>query len=478
MSSSEKINSLLEKGILLSPDLIDETLSEEKIEELKSNEAVIQKKNPENNEKSVSDLTNSAKVKVVHSYNKKSHKRQIQDFVKLFNLRFKGLEKFIKQRPEMQGLTSINRVVQKDERDNVSIIGMVSSKTITKNDNILLTLEDLTGKISVLIHKNNKDIHEIAKDLVLDEVIGVVGSVGKNIIFSNNLIFPDVSLNKEMKKAPEESYAVFISDLHIGSNFFLEKEFNKFLNWINGKTGTKEQKVMAEKTKYIFICGDLVEGVGIYPGQEEDLKFTDIKEQYKILADYLKTISLDKKIIISPGNHDAGRIAEPQPPIYHDFAGPLWELPNVILVSNPATVNIGSNEDFSGLDVLLYHGYSLIYYANNVQSIRNLGGQKRVDLLMKFLLQKRHLAPTHESNMYIPDAEEDSLIIEKVPDVFVTGHIHRATASQYRNVTLLNTSCWGEITEDQEKRGLEPQPARVFVMNLQSRKIKMINFFR
>ncbi len=48
-------------------------------------------------------------------------------------------------------------------------------------------------------------------------------------------------------------------------------------------------------------------------------------------------------MIICPGNHDAMRIAEPQPELYRDFAAPLYELPNAIMVSNPSIVNIGSS---------------------------------------------------------------------------------------------------------------------------------------
>ncbi|NQU98385.1 metallophosphoesterase [Candidatus Woesearchaeota archaeon] len=460
MSYSEKVNSLLEKGVLVGPEFLDK----------EKKKFVSEKETVNVDEKS------SAKVKVLYSYDKKSKKRVVNDFVQFFNHRFKSLERIIRQRPEMQGLISLNKLRLKSEKDNVSIIGMIKEKNITKNNNVILKVEDLSGQMTVLIHKNNVELHEIAKDLVLDEVIGVVGVLGKDIIFANNLVFPEISLNKELKKGPTETYAVFISDLHFGSKVFLKKEFEKFIFWLNGEIGTEEQRNMAKKTKYIFLTGDLVEGVGIYPSQEEDLEIKDIKDQYKELAKHLLKIKGDRKLIITPGNHDAGRIAEPQPPMYNDFAEAIWKIPNTIIVSNPALVNIDASKDFSGLDILLYHGFSLIYYANNVVSLRNAGGQKRVDLIMKFLLQRRHLAPTHESNLYIPDAEEDPLVISTVPDVFVTGHIHRATASQYRNVTILNTSCWDKITEDQEKRGLEPQPARAFVLNIQTRKVKLINF--
>jgi DNA polymerase II small subunit len=92
-------------------------------------------------------------------------------------------------------------------------------------------------------------------------------------------------------------------------------------------------------------------------------------------------------------------------------------------------------------------------------------------------LQRRHLAPTHASVTYIP-GKRDPLVIRRVPDFFITGHVHRVTVSNYRNITLINSSCWSEISEDQIKRGLEPQPARLPVVNLKTREVKIMNFYK
>ncbi len=97
---------------------------------------------------------------------------------------------------------------------------------------------------------------------------------------------------------------------------------------------------------------------------------------------------------------------------------------------------------------------------------------------MKLLLQMRHLAPTHTSNLYTPDPSFDPLFINKIPDFFITGHIHRVSMSNYKNITMVNCSCWSDISEEQEKRGLQPQPARVPLVNLKTRDMKVINFFR
>ena len=95
---------------------------------------------------------------------------------------------------------------------------------------------------------------------------------------------------------------------------------------------------------------------------------------------------------------------------------------------------------------------------------------------MKFLLKRRHLAPTHGSTRYQLSYSKDPLIIKDVPDFFVTGHVHRASITNYRNVTLLNCSCWISQTNYQEKRGLVPQPGRAIYMNLKTRKPKIMNF--
>jgi DNA polymerase II small subunit len=146
------------------------------------------------------------------------------------------------------------------------------------------------------------------------------------------------------------------------------------------------------------------------------------------------------------------------------------------MVSNPAYISIDVTDEFSGIDVLLYHGGSLIYYSDAIPSIRSKGGQKLVDDIMIYLLKRRHLAPSHGSTLYVPDTYEDPLLIDPVPDIFATGHIHRAQSKTYRNVTCINCSGWGAITENQEKRGLEPQPGRVIAISLKTREVKFMNF--
>jgi DNA polymerase II small subunit len=491
--AQDLINSFLEKGILISPDLLKDSALMEKLAKIDEQQlqgvffidkAFIEKQSfqteeaPEKKELEKEGAPGFGKVKILFSYNKEPGKITVSDFVNYFNRRFETLSSFLKQRQDFQRVTSITRVKYKKERESVMFCGLVFAKSTTKKNNILLTIEDPSGKVKVLVTEKKKELFELAKEIMLDELVGVEGVAGGNFVIANQLFLPEVPLIKEIKKSPEDECLALTGDPHFGSKAFLKEEFEDFIEWLNQRRGTPEQRELASKVKYLVIIGDLVEGLGVYPGQENDLEITDIKQQYNLFAEYLKKIPPSITIIICPGNHDAGRISEPQPPLLHEYAKALRALPNIVLLSNPAFINIGATKEFSGFDLLLYHGYSLIYYADNVGHIRSRGGQKRPDLIMKFLLQRRHLAPTHTSNQYVPDPYRDPLVIDKLPDFFITGHIHRVSVSNYKNITLVNCSCWTDVTEDMEKRGLQPQPARVPLINLKTREVKIINFLR
>ena len=220
------------------------------------------------------------KVKVIFSYEEESKERDIQDFVRHLNLRYQAIERIVRHRQEMQNVMSINRIVNKKDREHVSLIGMVVDKKRTKNNNLILTLEDPSGSIKVLINKNKPDLFNLANDIVLDEVVGVVGVNGDRIVFANNVVWPEIPVHRELKKTDDEVYALFLSDLHVGSNNFLADDFNKFIKWINTDLGDEKQKKIAEKVKYIFIAGDAIDGCGVYPAQEKELVIKDVKSQY------------------------------------------------------------------------------------------------------------------------------------------------------------------------------------------------------
>lgn len=414
-------------------------------------------------------------VIILKEYKKVPKKREVQDFVEHYRSRYNSLKNILLNRVELSNSISINRILSKKERENVSLIGLVVDKNYTKNNNLMLTIEDITGSIKVLVNKG-KESYNLCKDIVLDEVIGVKGVVGNKIIFLNSVFFPNTPSNKVVKKGNEDVNVAFISDIHVGSVNFLRENFLRFISWLNGELGDLEQREFAKKIKYLFIIGDAVDGVGVYPGQEEFLDIKDVVEQYNELSKLLDMIRKDITIIICGGQHDTLRLDEPQPRLDRSYAGGLFSLSNLISVSNPSLINIGRNEVFEGFDILMYHGASFHHYKDSVESLRKNDATNNPSFILQYLLQKRHLAPTHGSVSFIPDPKEDFLVIERVPDVIVSGEMHRPDISNFNNILTINCSCWQSKTPFEEKIGSNPDPCKVPVFNLKTREIKIIGF--
>ena len=153
---------------------------------------------------------------------------------------------------------------------------------------------------------------------------------------------------------------------------------------------------------------------------------------------------------------------------------PLYNLKNVILAGNPCYVNVAATEDFSGFDILTYHGFSYPFYANVIPSLIETG-LNMPEKIMTYLLKNRHLAPTYASIQSFP-SDKDELVIKKVPDIFVSGHLHKCAVSSYNGILLISNSTWEDETENQKKRGVKPDLCKVPVFNLKTGAIKILDF--
>jgi len=408
-------------------------------------------------------------VKVISTPYVFTKKPEVKDFTDYFRNRFFEMKNILQDNAQLDNLISINKI--SGDRKKVSLIGIVSKKRATKNKNILIEIEDLTGKINLLINQNKPELYAKAEEIALDSVIGINGSGSREIIFVNDLVFPE-SMILERKKSFIEEYALFLGDLHFGSKRFLEENFLKFIDYLNNKIPNTPE---VDKIKYLFITGDLITGVGVYPNQERELKIKDVEEQFISVSELLSKIRKDIKIIISPGNHDGVRLMEPQPMFDEKYAWALYDLKNAILTGNPCNLNIGARMGFSGFDVLTYHGFSFPFYANNVPRLMLKKAMNTPEEIIKYLLKNRHLAPTHTSTQYFP-LKEDALMIKKIPDIFVSGHTHKSAVSYYNNILIVSTSCWESMTPYQEKFGNEPDHCKVPMFNLKTRAIKILDF--
>jgi len=418
------------------------------------------------------------KVKVISTYQGLEKKIEVKDFIKHFRARFEGMKNLLADRPELEGLTSINKIGIK--RQSLSLIGLVTSKRLTKNKNLILEVEDPTGRINVLINKDKEEVYAKGKEILLDDIIGIKAMGDREFLFVNDILYPDSMLEEKHRIGNDESIA-FISDVHVGSKLFLKESFLKFIDWINGMLGDEEERQEALKIKYLLIVGDTVDGVGVYPGQEKGLEIPDIEKQYDELARYLKMIRSDITIILSPGQHDSVRVAEPQPSIGTDYGSALHEIPNLILVSNPSVIEVGIGLDKEGLEtkgfrILMYHGASFHPIINELEELRLSRAYDNPTKVIKYLLKRRHLSPTHSFTPYIPHTDKDPMFIDIVPDIVATGDLHKSDIDIYNNILLIASSCWQATTPFEEKVGNHPDPCKVPLLNLKTRKLKVLDF--
>lgn len=391
----------------------------------------------------------------------------INNYLNYFRDRFKRLERILRRRVDLRHATTIREALKARTNTEVKVICMVTEKRESQQ-RVILRIEDLESSTIALVPQNTtKKLWKKAQQLMLDQVICVnVRKTRTNLLIVEDIIFPDIP-PKAPQKAADKIYAVLTSDLHIGSNKFLHEAFQKFLSWLNGKWGDAFLREIASHVKYLLITGDVVDGIGVYPNQEQELKIKNIQEQYKLAIKLLSKIPEYIEIIIIPGNHDAVRKALPQPAIPTDYFQELCEMRRVHLLGNPCFLSL------HGVEFLLYHGRSLDDLVSTVPDI----DYDRPDKAMKRLMQSRHLAPIYGGKTPIAPEKKDFLVIEHPPTIFHCGHVHVQASTTYRGTLLINSGTWQEQTEYMKRLGFTPTPGKVPVVNLQTLQFTTISFY-
>jgi len=399
----------------------------------------------------VEDTGISSEVEVVRDAAKEVCPSEGKEaFERLFRSRYEKLLKIVKNRPDAFKIRSISSVQKSRVEEQVKIAGLVMSRRMRRN-NITLTVEDDTGKLELFAL--DRDVAESVNEVLLDTF--VVADVefsrrGTAVIRSINL--PDVPEHTP-NVSKKRVYVVLTSDLHVGSRNFLREEFLKFIEWL--KQRDRDQEVV-RRIKYLVIAGDIVDGVGVYPGQSAELEISNISEQYAYAAELLKQIPKSIEIFIIPGNHDSVRQALPQPCISANYAGELFKLENVTMLGGPSVVKL------HGVSILLFHGRSLDDVIASTPKLTFT----RPAVAMKLLLKARHLAPIYGKRTSIAPEPEDHLVIEDIPDVFHAGHVHTLDSEEYRGTLIINSGSWQSQTAYQARMGVMPTPGVIPIVDL------------
>jgi DNA polymerase II small subunit len=396
------------------------------------------------------DLTLQSEVKILSEPSSKITSGEgVKGYNALFSSRFTKLKRIISDRPESKMLKSAAAVKTAKIEDDMYMCGLVTTRNSERNITKLV-LEDPSGSFEGIIFDD--ELQKTAGTLLIDQFVMARISLGKNSGYIiKDLILPDIP-EQAKNKSETEAYAVFLSDLHIGSKYFMEDEFSEFVLWLSSPDP------VARKIRFVLIGGDVVDGVGIYPNQDKELVCQTIEEQLKKVEDLVDKIPKNVKIIIMPGNHDPGRRALPQPAIPKKYNSGLWERENVRMVGNPALVSL------NGVKVMMFHGQSI---DDIVKTTPGLSYDKPTNV-MRHLLRARHLSPIYGSQTPIAPEMEDLLVIEDIPDIFHVGHVHRAELDMYKGILLVNSGSWQKQTPFQASVGMTPNPGIALMVNLKT----------
>jgi DNA polymerase II small subunit len=410
----------------------------------------------------------AAELDASYSINNKPNQRtegNTSDFVDHFNSRLRKIRAIIESHRNFILLPNLESLKNLTSGREVSIAGIVTNKFVTKKGNVMVVIEDETSDAKIMFmngtSQQSKELSEKSGTIINDEVIAVKGKISGPFVIASEIVWPDVPI-RERKKVEDDIAIAFMSDIHVGSKRFMQKNFSNMIKWINGSNGNNKE--LAGKIKYIVMAGDVADGIGVYPGQDQDLAIFDIYAQYRELFNYIDAIPDYINVFVLPGNHDAVQRAEPQPPLGSDIIGD-FKRPNVHILSNPSNITL------HGMDVLTYHGTSLDSIISAIPGL----GYAHPEKAMLELLKRRHISPIYGGNVIVP-SKEDNLVIDKIPDIMHMGHIHKNGIMNYHGVEIVNSGTWQARTDFQIRQGHIPTPCILPVYEMKSHNFTSVNF--
>jgi DNA polymerase II small subunit/DNA polymerase delta subunit B len=217
-------------------------------------------------------------------------------------------------------------------------------------------------------------LDEDVAQVVSDEIVGIVCEKKNDAINVKKIIFPDIPLKREVPRTEDDVYALFLSDL------FLDKSdiSNKILEKINS---------LSYKKLYIFLLGNI-------SSKKEDI------------TNFLNSLPKDSIKIFLKGDLD------PQLEGDNNFSSPAV----LVRLEDKILVLICSGKLFS--------------------EYKNIWKEQPSENIMLNLLKKRHLSPVFNFNKKFSD--EDTFIIDTIPDIFVSSNFNGPGTTNYKGTTIIS----------------------------------------
>jgi DNA polymerase II small subunit/DNA polymerase delta subunit B len=260
----------------------------------------------------------------------------------------------------------------------VNLISINKMTAKTKTFSLIVMVKEKADK-SLLAEDSTGETmvraeNEMLDQIVADEVIGIVCEREGDIVVAKKIIFPDIPLRRDIIRTEKDVCIFFIS------NMFLDQIDNskKILDRISSISRDK---------LYVFVLGNV-------SSKKEDITtFFDSlpKDAYKI---FLK------------GDTD-----------------PDMEVGDTSLSCQAALVKIENSAVVLICNGKIFSEYKKIWKDQTSENV------------MLSLLKKRHLNPTFDFSKKISD--EDTHIIDTVPDIFVSSNFGNPGIINYKGTTIV-----------------------------------------
>jgi len=462
MSVSQIFAKLVSKGFYVEPDAIQK-LSDIATEDIPSfiswlNKENVQKVSAETIGRFKTYRTIEYGICVTDYSDKIKITATPQDWVKYFNSRYNKIKSILAKK-----IGPADRIADlKVAQGKVNIIGQVYEQITTKKGHQMWVIEDPHGRCRAIIMKSKKELTNKARWVLSDSVIALSGAVSPDggAIFVDDIELPDIPYVKWPNGS--NGKIVFLSDTHIGSKYALTTFLDNAIDEIN----------QIKDLRAVVHLGDLCDSRGVFPTQEKELIIKSFADQYKTAAAHLSKLRQDIPVFLLPGNHSLGgasnKIPAPSVPLTEDTA-PLHSLPNIRPLSDPAELIINNK-----IRILLTHGVSLhaIFVAYGLSPMT-----ESIIIAMRAFLQHRHLSPIYgvRQSQVVP-THEDYLVIDNVPHLIASAHIHIAAQGEYKGVKLLNTGSMQAETPYMRSQGIIVTPPSYAILDISNGNIETRSF--
>ena len=281
METHDVVNFLLKKGFQVTPEAAEHLKIMNRLEFQDLVKIIIKSKNRNNDDNFVGSLDD-----VLHNVAQRSSQNDelivddyevldgndiiqkqleaVNGYHLLMKNRFNKYKQIMYDRQDSRKIIKISSLVQYTDQNEYKIAGLLKSRS-KLDRSYEIELEDESTDLRLLVTDGN-NIRKVESFLIDQMVIADVvfsKNIGRFIV--KNCYSLDIPAESfQSVEGMDPVYGVFLSDIHVGSKTFLEREFYDFLNWINGRSGDQE---IVSKIRYIVIAGDVVDGIGVYPGQ-------------------------------------------------------------------------------------------------------------------------------------------------------------------------------------------------------------------